>query len=89
MLRKPILNPNETIEVPNGTDENNCLILDNYRPHNKEFKIGKRSHHLLLCLEVFRSEMEFARKNGSGELINLLKEKGFYPYSDLNRKPVV
>jgi len=84
-----ILNPNETIEVPNGTDENNCLILDNYRPDNKEFKIGERSHHLLLCLEVFRSEMDFARKNGSSKLINLLKEKGFYPYSDLDRKPVV
>lgn len=84
-----ILNPNETIEVPNGTDENNCLILDNYRPDNKEFKIEERSHHLLLCLEVFRSEMEFARKNGSDKLINLLKEKGFYPYSDLDRKPVV
>ncbi|WP_163411582.1 suppressor of fused domain protein [Flavobacterium ajazii] len=83
-----ILNPNETIEVPNGTDENNCLILDNYKPDNKEFKIGERSHHLLLCLEVFRSEMDFARKNGSDKLINLLKEKGFYPYSDLDRKPV-
>ena len=83
-----ILNPNETIEVPNGTDENNCLILDNYKSENKEFKIGQRNHHLLLCLEVFRSEMEYARKNGSGKLIELLKENGIYPYSDLDRKPV-
>ncbi|CAM4277868.1 suppressor of fused domain protein [Flavobacterium terrigena] len=74
--------------MPNGTDENNCLILDNYKPENKEFKIGDRSHHLLLCIEVFRSEMEFARKNGSAKLIELLKEKGFYPYSDLDRTPV-
>ncbi len=83
-----ILNPNETIEVPNGSDENNCLILDYYKPENIEFKIGERNHHLLLCLEVFRSEMEFARKNGSGKLIELLKEKGYYPYSDLDRSPV-
>lgn len=83
-----VLNPFETIEVPNGTDENNCLILDNYAPQGKEFTIGDRKHHLLLCLEVFRSEMEFARKNGSGKLIELLKEKGFYPYSDLDREPV-
>lgn len=84
-----ILNPNETIEVPNETEENNCLILDNYNPENKEFKIGERNHHLLLCLEVFRSEMEFARKNGSEKLIQLLKEKEIYPYSDLDRNPVV
>lgn len=83
-----VLNPFETIEVPNGTDENNCLILDNYAPQGKEFTIGDRKHHLLLCLEVFRSEMEFARKNGSGKLIELLKEKGFYPYSDFDREPV-
>ena len=83
-----VLNPFETIEVPNRTDENNCLILDKYAPEGKEFAIGDRTHHLLLCLEVFRSEMEFARKNGSGKLIELLKEKGFYPYSDLDRDPV-
>lgn len=84
-----ILNPFETIEVPNSTDENNCLILDHYKPENKEFIIGERNHHLLLCLEVFRSEMEFARNNGSAKLIELLKDKGFYPYSDLDRNPVV
>lgn len=83
-----VLNPFETIEVPNGTNENNCLILDIYAPDGKEFAIGDRKHHLLLCLEVFRSEMEFARKNGSSKLIELLKEKGFYPYSDLDRDPV-
>lgn len=84
-----VLNPLETIEVPNGTDENNCLILNEYKPGNKEFKIGERNHHLLLCLEVFRSEMEFARQNGSGKLIELLTEQGFYPYSDLDRESVV
>lgn len=84
-----VLNPNETIEVPNGTAENNCLILDDYQPKDKPFMIGERKHHLLLCLEVFRSEMEFARANGSEKLIDLLKEKGFYPYSDLNRDAVI
>ncbi|MGV8993502.1 MAG: suppressor of fused domain protein [Flavobacterium sp.] len=84
-----ILNPNETIEVPNETNENNCLIFDNYKPDNKEFKIGDRKHHLLLCLEVFPSEMEYARKNGSEKLLDLLKEKSIYPYSDLDRDPVV
>jgi hypothetical protein len=29
--------------------------------------------------------MEMQEKNGSGKLIELLKERGFYPYSDLDR----
>jgi len=43
---------------------------------------------LLLCLQVFRSEMEFARENGSEELFKKLKQAGHYPYSDLDRQPV-
>lgn len=83
-----VLNPNETCEIPTDSDEKRCLILDHYNPDNKQFKIGNRLHHLLLCLEVFRSEMEFARENGGGELINKLKIAGHYPYSDLDREPV-
>lgn len=85
-----ILNPNETIEAPNGEDEENtCLIFDLYEPEGRKFNIGEREHHLLLCLQVFRSEMEYARSEGSQELIKLLKEKGHYPYSDLEREAVV
>jgi hypothetical protein len=83
-----VLNPNETCEVPTDGEENRCLVFDNYQPDNKQFKIGDRNHHLLLCLEVFRSEMEFARQNGSEELFNKLKAAGHYPYSDLEREPV-
>lgn len=85
-----VLNPKETIEIPNGDqEENTCLVLDLYQPNEKQFKIGERQHHLLLCLQVFRAEMEFARQNGTDALLNILKEKGFYPYSDLDRDPVV
>jgi len=82
-----VLNPNETCELPDD-DENRYLVFDHYQPGEAEFTIGDRKHHLLLCLEVFKSEMDFARENGSVELFRLLKEKGFYPYSDLNREPV-
>lgn len=82
------LNPNETCEVPAKNEENRCMLFDLYQPGGKEFTVGDRKHHLLLCLEVFRSEMEFARKNGTNELFMLLKEKGYYPYSDLDREPV-
>ncbi len=84
------LNPKETIEVPGEEgEENTCLIFDLYEPNGKKFKIGEREHHLLLCLQVFRSEMDYARQNGSDELFKLLKEQGHYPYSDLDREPVV
>jgi len=87
--REAVLNPNETCELPNGEDEeNSCLVFDLYEPDNKKFKIGDRQHHLLLCIQVFRSEMEFSRANGSVELFKKLKEAGHYPYSDLEREPV-
>lgn len=84
-----VLNPDETCEVPINGEEVICLVFDNYQPDNKEFKVDGRKHHLLLCMEIFRSEMEFARQNGSPELFGLLKQKGFYPYCDLDREPVV
>ena len=84
-----ILNPKETMEVPNGEgEENTCMVLDSYEPQGKKFRIGNREHHLLLCLQVFRNEMEFARENGTDELMKLLKEKGHYPYSDLDGESV-
>lgn len=85
-----ILNPNETCEIPNEKgEENTCLVFDLYEPDSKQFKIGDREHHLLLCLQVFRSEMEFARQNGSQVLLEKLKDAGFYPYSDLDRDPII
>lgn len=83
-----VLNPLETCEIPSNGEANKCLVFDNYQPAYAEFKIGNRKHHLLLCLEIFRSEMEFARAHGSAELFALLKQAGHYPYSDLNREPV-
>jgi hypothetical protein len=84
------LEPLETIELPQNEGEPNlCLILDEYKPENKEFKIGDRKHGLLLVMEVHRAEMEFAMENGTGKLIDKLKANGFYPYSDLDRKSVI
>jgi hypothetical protein len=44
---------------------------------------------LMLLVEVFRSEMDFARDNGSAALRERLEAAGVYPYSDLDREPVV
>jgi hypothetical protein len=40
-------------------------------------------------MEVFRSEMEYAMEYGSTLLLDKLKAAGHYPYSDLDRGPVV
>ena len=84
-----VLNPGETCEVPGKEGEpNKCLIFDEYRKNGSSFEIDGKKHCLLLCIEVFRSEMEYSMKNGSASVLKKLKEKGYYPYSDLDREPV-
>ena len=84
------LNPLDTCEMPQKEGEPNlCLIFDEYKPDGKEFKIGDRKHGLLLIMEVHREEMEFAMENGTSKLIEKLKAKGYYPYSDLDRESVI
>ena len=81
------LNPNETCEFPAGMKRvgGKCLIFDGYASHSDD--MGE-DFGLLAVIEVFRSEMEYARKHGGATLIQRLKEKGHYPYSDLDRAPV-
>jgi hypothetical protein len=62
-----------------------CLIFDGYACHTDE--VADR-FGLLAVIEVFRSEMDYARQRGGANLIKLLKEKGHYPYSDLDREAV-
>jgi hypothetical protein len=84
-----VLNPGETCEIPEDGDKPAiCLIFDQYRGANGVFEIDGHKHSLLLCIEVFRSEMEYAMKHGSEVVVGKLKGKGFYPYSDLDREPV-
>lgn len=87
--REAVLNPFDTCEIPNDDNENICLVFDLYEPDGKEFFIGERKHHLLLCLQVFRDEMDYARENGSKKLIQKLKDAGYYPYSDPDRESVI
>jgi hypothetical protein len=62
-----------------------CLIFDAYNVEHNAFE----DFGVMLVMEVFRSEMEFARANGGEELLDRLKAFGHYPYSDMNREPVV
>ncbi len=84
-----VLNPGETCEVPGDEGEpGTCLLFDEYAPDGKTFVIDGKKHCLLLCIEVFRSEMQYARDHGSATVLKKLKDAGYYPYSDLDREPV-
>jgi hypothetical protein len=83
-----VLNPGETAEIPWEDDEVNCLVFDEFDTKGISFEIEGKKHCLLLCIEIFRSEMEYAKQFGSKLLLAKLKDSGFYPYSDLDRKPV-
>jgi len=80
--------PGDTCEIP-LEDEEICLLFDEYENDEKKFIINGREHGLLLCIEVFRQEMEFAMEHGSDEIIFCLKLLNHYPFSDLDREPVV
>jgi hypothetical protein len=83
------LEPGETMEIPEEDSSTKCIVFDEYKPDNKKFLIGDKRHGLLLVIEIFRDEMEYAMENGSQELLKKLKAKGYYPYSDLDRPSVV
>ena len=74
------LNPRETLEFPPDFEAplaGRCFILDAYRPDCFDAEFG-----LMLLMEVHRDEMELARAQGAGALLELLQEAGAYPYSD-------
>lgn len=81
------LNPNETCEFPADTPTvgGRCLIFDGYASCSDD---EPAEFGLLALIEVFRSELTYARENGVAMLLKRLKAKGHYPYSDLNREPV-
>ena len=83
-----ILNPGDTCEFPEDMQYvgGGCLIFDAYPncPDEEPAPFG-----LMCVIEIFPSEMAFAREHGSEDLFEKLKAKGHYPYSDMDRKPVV
>jgi len=81
------LNPRETCEFPAemGQLGGKCLVFDGYTPWTED---EATEFGLLAVIEVFRSEMEWARSMGTDVLLRRLKESGHYPYSDLDREPV-
>jgi len=83
------LDPTETCQFPadySPTVGGRCLIFDGYPSYCAD---ERAEFGLLAVIEVFPSEMEYAMEHGGAELLQRLKAKGHYPYSDLDREPVV
>ncbi len=81
------LNPRETCQFPQDMERvgGKCLIFDAYRSATDT---AAGSFGILATIEVFRSEMAYAREHGGEALLTLMKTAGHYPYSDLDRSPV-
>lgn len=79
------LNQYETIGFPDDMEHvaGRFIIMDRYKPECFDKDLG-----LMLMIEIFESEFIFKQENGGEALIQRLKNKGHYPYSDLSRDPV-
>jgi hypothetical protein len=87
--RVAALGSNQTVEMPGeGEDDSNFLVLAEFEKPGVELMVNGLPFRLLLIIEVFRSEMEFARREGVPALIGRLEAAGYYPYSDLDRQSV-
>lgn len=82
------LNPDETCDYPDDMEflGGRCLIFDTYCKSGTK---PKKEFGLLAIIEIHRSEQLWSRMHGGDKLLVKLKEKGHWPYSDLDRKPVV
>lgn len=83
------LNPGETCEFPEDMEKvgGKCLIFDSYAA--EQSRTNDERFGMMLIIEIFRDEMEFAMENGGKALLSKLRDKGVYPYSDLDRPSVL
>ncbi len=85
------LNPYETIEFPDdfGEISEKCLILDSLTEPFIDKNTKNKKFGLMLVMEIHRSEMEYAMKQNGKELIDLLKKENIYPFTGIDRKPII
>jgi hypothetical protein len=85
-----VLQPKDTAELPNKEGEPyDCIFFDEFDTKEIPFEVEGRRHGLLLCVQVHPTELQYAREHGTDKLIEKLMDAGIYPYSDLDREPVV
>jgi Suppressor of fused protein (SUFU) len=86
-----VLEPSETMDIapalPQGSTIAALLFTEPPLSPN-EFFLAEHRCGLLLCIGITPSELELAFA-GKGDLVlERLKEKGIFPYTDLRREPV-
>lgn len=80
------LNPFETVGFPDDWEHmgGRQFIFDSYKPECFDKEFG-----LMLVIEIFPSELEYKTENGGDALLEKLRAAGHYPYSDMDREPVI
>jgi hypothetical protein len=86
-----VLEPGETMDIgpalPDGSSASALLFVEPDL-RNNQFYVDGTQCGLLLCLAIMPDELELKMKSGSEPLIKSLKEKGVFPFSELNRDSV-
>ena len=85
-----VLKSLDTVEMPTGEEgeETACAVFYEINRKSRSF-IDGIPFTVQYIIEVHPSEMLYARNHGTEKLITLMKEKGVFPFSDLDRNPVV
>ncbi len=82
------LNSGQTMGLPPQMTEGtniDSIIFDCYR----RFKVGNIEAGLMLVVGISKAELEFKMEHSGSALIQLLKDNGVYPYTDLNRQSLI
>ncbi len=76
----------DTCEFPPDLDDigGSCVVFDALGHETTPTHFG-----IMVAIEIFREEMEFARIEGGEKLLGLLKQSGLFPFSTRDRPPVV
>jgi hypothetical protein len=77
----------ETMDIDSATPAASnikAFLLDTYAT----LTLFERVYELRLCLGITKPELQFAMEHGSERLLELLKRRGVYPFTDLDRDSV-
>jgi len=61
-----------------------AFLFDTYRT----FTLFGQDNELRLCIGITKAELEFKMEHGADKLLELLKQRGVYPFTDLERESV-
>ena len=81
------INSGETMSIGNyALPENTvkAIIFDKYAT----FRIGLKKYGLMLIMGITEDELEWKKQNSGTKLIEKLKEKNIYPFTDLKRRSI-